>query len=48
MIADLCEVITYLEEDPHYTKEEAVKDLKRLLEMHMDPLYQKAIEGRSP
>lgn len=40
MASILCEVITYLREDPHYSKEDAVKDLKKLFP-YIDQLYQR-------
>lgn len=46
LIAEVCEVISFLEDDPHYTKEEAAEKLKEILEMHIDPLYQKALQSR--
>lgn len=47
MIAEMCEVITYLREDPNYTREEATDKLEKIIEMHMDIMYQTAISKSS-
>lgn len=43
MIADMCEVIEFLREDPHYTREEAADKLQSIVEMQMDHMYQSAM-----
>ena len=45
LTAELCEVITWLEDDPHYTKEDASKQLRTIIEMHVEPLHDKAMSS---
>jgi hypothetical protein len=46
MMSDICEVITWLRDDPHYTREDAADALETILERHCDPQYQIAMNAK--
>lgn len=43
LMRKLCEVTTMLEDDPHYGKADAAKELREIIEYIDETLYSKAI-----
>jgi hypothetical protein len=46
LMADICEVITFLREDPHYTPEDAAKSLEQIIERHLEHQLQAALNEK--
>lgn len=46
LMSKLCEVTTWLEEDPNYGKSDAARDLLKIIEYIDETLYSKAIHTK--
>lgn len=47
LLSKLCEVTTWLDEDPHYEKADAVKDLLEIIEFVNNTFYSQAIHAKN-
>lgn len=43
LTSELCELATYLEDDQHFTKQDAANQLREIIERHIIPLHEKAV-----